>query len=122
MDLLADPAKTILRMTPGRQETCLHERAHRPGIAGDACAFTAAASLRAGAETLTRSLRAAFSPAAAFGADFALTIPDTTRTETIPADPPGTAKALKTGGGEHQRNWPGDIGQFARDYASAFSG
>jgi hypothetical protein len=55
---------------------------------GEACAFTAAASIRAAAETLTRSLRAAFRPAAAFGAGFALTIPDTTRTETIPADPP----------------------------------
>ncbi len=136
MDLPADPAKARLHMTPGRQETCLHERAHRPGTArntmmpgpglnrtaiappqtepgridrpsgqarafgpdgattqawlqtGDACASTAAASLRAVAETLTRSLRAAFSPAAAFGAGFAPTIPDTTRTETIPADPP----------------------------------
>jgi len=53
---------------------------------GEACAFTAAASIRTVPETLTRSLRAAFSPAAASGAGFALTIPDTTRTETIPAD------------------------------------
>jgi hypothetical protein len=56
--------------------------------AGEARAFTAAVSIRAGAETLTRSLRAAFSSAAASGAGFALTIPDTTRTDTIPADPP----------------------------------
>ena len=44
---------------------------------GESYAFTAAASIRAVEETLTRSLRGAFSPAAAFGADFALTIPDT---------------------------------------------
>ena len=49
---------------------------------GEAYAFTAAASIRAVEETLTRSLRGAFSPAAAFGADFALTIPDTTRVDT----------------------------------------
>ena len=53
---------------------------------GEAYAFTAAASIRAVEETLTRSLRGAFSPAAAFGADFALTIPDTTRVDTIPAE------------------------------------
>ena len=53
---------------------------------GEAYAFTAAASIRAVEETLTRSLRGAFSPAAAFGADFALTIPDTTRTDTITAE------------------------------------
>ena len=56
--------------------------------AGDAYAFTAAASIRAVEETLTRSQGGAFSPAAAFGADFTLTIPDTTRIDTIPADPP----------------------------------
>jgi hypothetical protein len=55
---------------------------------GEAYAFTAAASIRTVADTLTRSLRAAFSAAAASGAGFALTIPDTTRTDTIPADPP----------------------------------
>jgi len=53
---------------------------------GEAYAFTAAASIRAVEETLTRSLHGAFSPAAAFGADFALTIPDTTRTDTITAE------------------------------------
>jgi hypothetical protein len=46
---------------------------------GESYAFTAAASIRAVEETLARSLSGAFSPAAAFGADFALTIPDTTR-------------------------------------------
>ena len=51
---------------------------------GEAYAFTAAASIRAVKETLTRSLRGALSPAAAFTAGFALTIPDTTRTDTIP--------------------------------------
>jgi hypothetical protein len=53
-----------------------------------AYAFTAAASIRAVEETLTRSEGGAFSPAAAFGADFAFTIPGTTRIDTIPADPP----------------------------------
>jgi short subunit dehydrogenase-like uncharacterized protein len=53
---------------------------------GEAYAFTAAASIRAVEETLTRCLRGAFSPAAAFGADFALTIPDTTRIDTLPAE------------------------------------
>ena len=56
---------------------------HRPGRrhrrawlqTGESYAFTAAASIRAVEETLTRSLPGAFSPAAAFGADFALTIP-----------------------------------------------
>ena len=37
-------------------------------------------------ETLARSVPGAFSPAAAFGADFALTIPDTARIDTIPAE------------------------------------
>ncbi len=55
---------------------------------GESYAFTAAASIRAVEETLTRSLRGAFSPAAAFGADFALTIPDTTRIDAIPAESP----------------------------------
>jgi short subunit dehydrogenase-like uncharacterized protein len=52
---------------------------------GESYAFTAAASIRAIEETLARSLRGAFSPAAAFGADFALTIPDTARIDTVPA-------------------------------------
>ena len=55
---------------------------------GESYAFTAAASIRAVEETLARSLRGALSPAAAFGADFALTIPDTTRIDTIPAEAP----------------------------------
>jgi short subunit dehydrogenase-like uncharacterized protein len=55
---------------------------------GDSYAFTAAASIRAVEETFTRSRGGAFSPAAAFGADFVLTIPGTTRIDTIPADPP----------------------------------
>jgi short subunit dehydrogenase-like uncharacterized protein len=55
---------------------------------GESYAFTAAASIRAVEETLTRSLPGAFSPAAAFGADFALTIPDTTRIEATPAQAP----------------------------------
>jgi short subunit dehydrogenase-like uncharacterized protein len=55
---------------------------------GESYAFTVATSIRAVEETLTRSLRGAFSPAAAFGADFALTIPDTTRIDAMPAEAP----------------------------------
>jgi len=40
--------------------------------------------------TLARSVPGAFSPAAAFGADFALTIPDTARIDTIPAETPAS--------------------------------
>jgi short subunit dehydrogenase-like uncharacterized protein len=46
---------------------------------GDSYAFTPAASIRAVEETLAGSRRGALSPAAAFGADFALTIEDTAR-------------------------------------------
>ena len=53
---------------------------------GESYAFTAAASIRAVEEALARSLSGAFSPAAAFGADFVLTIPGTSRTDTIPAE------------------------------------
>jgi short subunit dehydrogenase-like uncharacterized protein len=53
---------------------------------GEAYAFTAAASIRAVEETLIQSPRGALSPATAFGADFALTIPDTTRIDTITAE------------------------------------
>ena len=56
--------------------------------AGESYAFTAAASIRAVEETLTRTLPGAVSPAAAFGADFALTIPGTSRTDTVPAQAP----------------------------------
>ena len=47
--------------------------------AGESYAFTAAASIRAVEETLARSPRGALSPAMAFGTDFTLTIPGTTR-------------------------------------------
>jgi short subunit dehydrogenase-like uncharacterized protein len=50
---------------------------------GESYAFTAAASIRAVEETLIRSPRGALSPAMAFGADFTLTIPGTTRIDTI---------------------------------------
>ncbi len=53
---------------------------------GESYAFTATASIRAVEETLTRSLSGALSPAAAFGAGFVLTIPGTSRTDTIPAE------------------------------------
>jgi short subunit dehydrogenase-like uncharacterized protein len=46
---------------------------------GESYAFTAAASIRAVEETLARSPRGALSPAMAFGTDFTLTIPGTTR-------------------------------------------
>jgi short subunit dehydrogenase-like uncharacterized protein len=55
---------------------------------GESYGFTATASIRAVEETLARSLSGALSPAAAFGADFALTIPGTSRTDTIPAETP----------------------------------
>jgi short subunit dehydrogenase-like uncharacterized protein len=59
---------------------------------GESYAFTAAASVRAVEETLARSLRGAFSPAAAFGANFAFTIENTTRLDasSVPssASPP----------------------------------
>ena len=60
---------------------------------GESYAFTAAASIRAVEETLARSASGAVSPAAAFGADFALTIPGTTRTDTIPAEVPVAGEA-----------------------------
>jgi short subunit dehydrogenase-like uncharacterized protein len=53
---------------------------------GESYAFTAAASIHAVEETLTRSPRGALSPATAFGGDFILTIPGTTRLDTIPAE------------------------------------
>jgi hypothetical protein len=47
---------------------------------GDSYAFTAAASIRAVEETLSRPLCGAFSPAAAFGADLVVDIEHTKRT------------------------------------------
>jgi short subunit dehydrogenase-like uncharacterized protein len=61
--------------------------------AGESYAFTAAASVRAVEETLARSASGAVSPAAAFGADFALTIPGTSRSDTIPAEVPAGGEA-----------------------------
>jgi short subunit dehydrogenase-like uncharacterized protein len=52
---------------------------------GESYAFTAAASIRAVEEALTRFPRGALSPAIAFGADFILTIPGTTRIDTVRA-------------------------------------
>jgi short subunit dehydrogenase-like uncharacterized protein len=60
---------------------------------GESYAFTAAASIRAVEETLARPPAGAGSPAAAFGADFALTIPGTTRTDAIPAEAPVASEA-----------------------------
>jgi short subunit dehydrogenase-like uncharacterized protein len=61
--------------------------------AGESYAFTAAAGIRAVEETLARSPSGAISPAAAFGADFALTIPGTSRTDTIHAEVPAGGEA-----------------------------
>ncbi len=47
---------------------------------GESYLFTTMASIRAVEETLAGSPRGALSPAAAFGTDFALTVPGTTRT------------------------------------------
>ncbi|HUC13508.1 MAG TPA: saccharopine dehydrogenase NADP-binding domain-containing protein [Acidimicrobiales bacterium] len=52
---------------------------------GESYAFTAAASIRSVEEALAGSFRGALSPAAAFGVDFALTVPGTTRTDAISA-------------------------------------
>ena len=60
--------------------------------AGESYAFTAAASIRAIEETLARARYGALSPAAAFGADFALTIPGTSRTDTVRAQAPLAAR------------------------------
>jgi short subunit dehydrogenase-like uncharacterized protein len=54
---------------------------------GESYIFTAAASIRAVEETFGRSLRGSFSPAAAFGAEFAFTIDDTTRIDALAAQP-----------------------------------
>jgi hypothetical protein len=56
--------------------------------AGESYASTAAGSIRAVEETLTRAPHGAVSPAAAFGADFTLTIPGTSRTDTVHAEAP----------------------------------
>jgi short subunit dehydrogenase-like uncharacterized protein len=50
---------------------------------GDSYAFTPAASVRAVEEVLAGSERGALSPAAAFGADFVLTIEETTRIDVV---------------------------------------
>jgi short subunit dehydrogenase-like uncharacterized protein len=50
---------------------------------GESYAFTATSSIRAVEEALARSLSGALSPAAAFGADFVLSIPGASRTDTI---------------------------------------
>jgi hypothetical protein len=55
-------------------------------------AFTATASIRAVEETLARSPSGALSPAAAFGADFVLTIP---RHQPDRHDPRGNAASRK---------------------------
>jgi len=53
---------------------------------GESYGFTAAASIRAVEEALTGSVRGAFSPATVFGADFPLTVPNTSRIDTILAE------------------------------------
>jgi short subunit dehydrogenase-like uncharacterized protein len=61
------------------------ERAEAWLETGDSYAFTADASVRAVEETLALSLSGAFSPAAAFGADFVLKIDNTARIEQLEA-------------------------------------
>jgi short subunit dehydrogenase-like uncharacterized protein len=63
---------------------------------GESYAFTAAASVRAVEETLKRYLHGAFSPAAAFGTGFALTIPNTTQTESLASPTPGDWTPART--------------------------
>jgi hypothetical protein len=53
---------------------------------GDSYDFTPAASIRAVEETLKGVAPGVLSPAAAFGADFAFTIQDTTRIDALQAD------------------------------------
>jgi hypothetical protein len=60
---------------------------------GDSYAFTPAASIRAVEETFKGTAPGAFSPAAAFGADFAFTIQDTTRIDALQADATLTASS-----------------------------
>jgi len=61
---------------------------------GDSYAFTPAASVRAVEESLAGSKCGALSPAAAFGADFAFTIQDTTRIDDLEMS---TSQPLKSG-------------------------
>jgi short subunit dehydrogenase-like uncharacterized protein len=53
---------------------------------GESYLFTTVASIRAVEGTLAGSPQGALSPAAAFGADFAFTVPGTTRTSTMPVE------------------------------------
>ena len=61
------------------------ERAEAWLETGESYAFTADASVRAVEETLALSLSGAFSPAAAFGADFVLKVDNTSRIEQLEA-------------------------------------
>lgn len=83
-----------MRPRPGRRVIQALISSVRPG----SHAFTAAASIRAVEKTLTRFPRGAFSPATAFGAGFALTIPDTTRIDAIPAEAPSAVRASRVRG------------------------
>jgi short subunit dehydrogenase-like uncharacterized protein len=89
---------------PAASDSLTHQRPARPSFGwaratgpegatiqawlqtGESYEFTATASIRAVEEALARSLSGALSPAAAFGTDFILTIPGTSRTDTIPAE------------------------------------
>jgi short subunit dehydrogenase-like uncharacterized protein len=62
---------------------------------GDSYLFTAAASIRAVEKALGGTVRGALSPAEAFGADFALTIPDTSRIDKA------TSRKVATGRPAH---------------------
>jgi short subunit dehydrogenase-like uncharacterized protein len=72
---------------------------------GDSYLFTAAASIRAVEESLGGTVRGALSPAEAFGADFALTIPDADRIDKVPPPRESTGRAAHAFvGGGHDRN------------------
>jgi len=59
---------------------------------GESYVFTATSSIRAVEEVLAGTRRGALSPAAAFGTNFPLTFPDTSRTDAIaPESPPANA-------------------------------
>ena len=64
-------------------QACLAAGVHYLDIGNE---LPAAAALRAVEEVFLRTVPGAFSPAAAFGADFVLTIPDTTRLDRLPAE------------------------------------
>jgi len=71
---------------------------------GDSYLFTATASIRAIEETLAGAAPGALSPAEVFGADFPLTITDTSRIDTVTATTVSASRPAHTSiGGDHDR-------------------